>query len=64
MEIMKVLKRLRNDGKINSQQYKTYKGQAVHGDGIGCVKGLLRKHLIEDEEAQALISSCTLACTE
>ena len=32
--------------KINSQQYKTYKGQVLHGDVKGCLTGLKRKKLI------------------
>ena len=50
--------------KISKQQYRTYKGQVVHGDEIGCIKGLMRKHLITDAEADALILSVELAYTE
>lgn len=53
--MIKLLKRLRKEDKITTQQYNTYKGQVIHGDGIGCVKGLKRKHLITDAEADALI---------
>ena len=59
-----MLNRLRSSRKISAQQYKTYKGQVLHGDEIGCIKGLMRKHLITDAEADALILSLELAYTE
>ena len=43
---LKLLKQLYKDKKINSQQYKTYKGQVLHGDVKGCLTGLKRKKLI------------------
>lgn len=43
---LKLLKQLYKDKKINSQQYKTYKGQVVHGDVDACLLGLKRKKLI------------------
>lgn len=55
MQLMQILKQLLKDRKITQQQYRTYKGQAVHGDEIGCIKGLKRKHLISDAKADALI---------
>jgi hypothetical protein len=61
---LNVLKRLRKEKQITQQQYKTYKGQVVHGDEIGCIKGLKRKHLITDEEADALVLYVKLAYTE
>lgn len=64
MQLMQTLKQLLNDRKITQQQYRTYKGQAVHGDVSGCIKGLMRKHLITDAEADALILSCELARKE
>lgn len=64
MDTMKLLKRLKNDKKITVQQFRTYKGQVIHGDEIGCIKGLMRKHLITDAEADALILSYKLAYTE
>lgn len=59
-----VLNRLLMEKKITKQQYRTYKGQVLHGDEIGCIKGLMRKHLITDAEADALILSVELAYTE
>lgn len=64
MDTMKLLKQLRKNNKITIQQFKTYKGQVIHGDEIGCIKGLKRKHLITDTEADALILSYQLAYTE
>lgn len=64
MKTIKLLKQLLKDKKITKQQFNTYKGQVIHGDEIGCIKGLKRKRLITDVEADALISSCKLACTE
>lgn len=64
MGTMKKLRQLKNDKKITPQQFNTYKGQVIHGDEIGCIKGLKRKHLITDEEADALILSYQLAYTE
>lgn len=61
---MKLLRQLKKDNKITTQQFKTYKGQVIHGDEIGCIKGLKRKHLLEDAEADALILSYKLAYTE
>ena len=43
---LKLLKQLYNDKKINKQQYKTYKGQVLHGDVGACLLGLKRKKLI------------------
>ena len=43
---LKLLKQLYTDKKINKQQYKTYKGQVVHGDVDACLVGLKRKKLI------------------
>lgn len=45
--MLKVLKQLYKDKKINKQQYKTYKGQVLHDDVAGCIKGLKRKKLID-----------------
>ncbi len=64
MELLKLLQQLKKEKKITAQQYKTYKGQAVHGDEIGCIKGLKRKRLITDEKADSLILSYQLAYTE
>lgn len=61
---MKILIQLKKDRKITLQQFNTYRGQVIHGDEIGCIKGLKRKHLIKDEEADALILSYQLAYTE
>lgn len=61
MKILKILKKLLNDKKINRQQYRTYKGQVIHNNEIGCIIGLKRKHLITDDEADALILYYNLA---
>lgn len=46
MEIMKILKRLYKEGRINKQQMKTYRGQILHGDEEAALVGLRRKKLI------------------
>ena len=62
--VVRVLKMLLSNRKITSQQFRTYRGQVLHGDEIGCITGLKRKHLISDAEADALILSVELAYTE
>lgn len=64
MELLKLLKQLKERNKITAQQYNTYKGQVIHGDEIGCIKGLKRKRLISGEKAENLILSYMLAYTE
>lgn len=64
MNTMKMLRQLKKENKITAQQFKTYKGQVIHGDEIGCIKGLKRKRIINSAEADALISSLKLAYTE
>jgi len=64
MEVLKILKKLYKQKKITKQQYSTYKGQAFHGDEIGCITELKRKHLISDAKADALILNVKLAYTE
>ena len=59
-----MLKQLLKDRKITQQQYRTYKGQVTSNNEIGCITGLKRKHLITDDEADALILSYKLAYTE
>ena len=61
---IKLLQQLKYENKITTQQLKTYKGQVMHGDEIGCIKGLKRNRLIEDAEADALILAYKLAYTE
>lgn len=46
METLKLLKRLYDEGKINKQQLKTYRGQVLHGDEEAALCGLHRKKLI------------------
>jgi len=41
-----MLKRLYDEGKINKQQLKTYRGQVLHGDEEAALCGLRRKKLI------------------
>lgn len=64
MNTMKKLRQLLNSGKITKQQFRTYKGQAIHGDEIGCITGLKRKRLITEEEAEMLIENYQLAYTD
>ena len=47
METIKILKQLKRDNKITMQQFRTYKGQVLSGDELGCIKGLMRKGLIK-----------------
>ena len=46
VKTLKILKKLYKDKKINKQQFRTYKGQVLHGDVGGCLTGLKRKKLI------------------
>lgn len=46
MGTIKLLKELKNDGKITMQQYRTFKGQVLSGNEAGCLKGLQRMKLI------------------
>ena len=46
MEIIKILKQLRADKKINIQEFRTYRGQVLSGNEEGCIRGLKRKGLI------------------
>lgn len=46
METIKLLTDLYKSGKINKQQFKTYRGQVLSGDEQGCLVGLRRKKLI------------------
>lgn len=46
METIKLLTALYKSGKINKQQFKTYRGQVFSGDEQGCLVGLRRKKLI------------------
>ena len=56
MELMKILKRLHKDKKITRQQFRTYKGQVLNGDAVGCIVGMMRKGLLTEDNANALIS--------
>lgn len=62
--VVKLLKKLKDEGKINVQAYRTYKGQVMSGDDIGCVKGLIRKKLITKAQGEELIDEIKLAYTE
>ena len=64
MNTMKMLRQLKKENKITTQQFKTYRGQVIHGDEIGCIKGLERKRLIDSAEADDLILALKLAYTE
>ena len=46
MKILKILKQLKADKKINVQEFRTYKGQVLSGNEEGCRKGLKCKGLI------------------
>ena len=46
IEVLDLLKKLKKQRKITVQQYKTYRGQVLHGDTKGCLVGLKRKKLI------------------
>lgn len=46
VQTLKLLKILKNQNKLTMQQYKTYRGQVLHGDKSGCLVGLKRKKLI------------------
>ena len=46
MNIIKILKQLKADNKINMQEFRTYRGQVLSGNKEGCIKGLKRKGLI------------------
>ena len=48
METIKLLKQLRRDNLINTQQFKTYRGQVLSGNEDGCLRGLKRKGLIKE----------------
>ena len=56
MELMRILKRLHKDKKITRQQFRTYKGQVIHGDAVGCIVGMKRKGLLTEDNANVLIS--------
>lgn len=49
VQTLKLLKKLKKEKKINMQQYRTYKGQVLSGNVEGCIKGLKRKKLIDDD---------------
>ena len=46
MKIIKILKQLKADKKINIQEFRTYRGQVLSGNEEGCIRGLKRKGLI------------------
>lgn len=46
MNIWKLLKDLKRQNKITTQQYRTFKGQILSGDIEGAIKGLKRKQLV------------------
>lgn len=47
VRLLKMLKWLFEEGKINKQQLKTYRGQVLSGNGNAALVGLMRKKLIE-----------------
>lgn len=44
-EVLEILNELKNNNKISTQQYKTYRGQVFADDIQGCIVGLRRKKL-------------------
>lgn len=46
MKTLKLLKRLYKEGKINGQQYRTYRGQVLAGNEDAALVGMRRKKLI------------------
>jgi len=46
MKMLKLLKCLFDEGKINKQQLKTYRGQVLSGNAQAALVGLRRKKLI------------------
>ena len=46
MKTLVLLKRLYKERKITGQQYKTYKGQVLHGEEEAALVGMRRKGLI------------------
>ena len=64
METIKLLKQLKRENKITTQEYKTYMGQISSGDEIACIKGMKNKKLIKEEKAEILIESYMLGYTE
>ena len=50
--VLKLLKRLKKERKISVQEYRTYRGQVLSGNAKGCIVGLKRKKLIENEMEQ------------
>lgn len=64
MKTLDVLEKLKQENKLTTQQYKTYRGQVMSGAESGCIVGMQRKHLITDEQAQELLENMKLAYTE
>lgn len=48
MATINLLKELYRTGKINKQQFRTYRGQVLSGNEQGCLVGLRRKGLIDN----------------
>lgn len=46
MKTLKMLKRLYKEGRINAQQYRTYRGQVLAGNEDAALVGMRRKKLI------------------
>lgn len=46
MKTISLLKQLKSNGFITTQQYKTFRGQVLSGNEEGCLKGLKRMKLI------------------
>ena len=46
VQTMILLRRLKEQKKINIQEYRTYRGQVLSGNVEGCLVGLKRKKLI------------------
>lgn len=63
-QILKLLKSLLKENKINIQQYRTYKGQVLSGQLGACLKGMKRKKLITLEMENEMRLEEALAYTD
>ena len=63
-QILKLLKSLLKENKINIQQYRTYKGQVLSGQLGACLKGMKRKKLITLEMENEMRLAEALAYTD
>lgn len=50
VQTLKLLKKLRKENKISTQEYRTYRGQVLSGNVEACRLGLKRKNLLKEGE--------------